>query len=87
MDYKANMHEYGTTHYSLTSNPERLTGRHFTALVPNHKVRRCTVCSQSELRPKKRRESRYSALQPNCGMYDQKSPKAERQTFSCLNTQ
>ncbi|XP_050499979.1 piggyBac transposable element-derived protein 4-like, partial [Diabrotica virgifera virgifera] len=30
-----------------TSKHQRLTGRHFPAMVPNKKVRRCIVCSQS----------------------------------------
>ncbi|KAJ8965943.1 hypothetical protein NQ317_004828 [Molorchus minor] len=37
----------------MTKNPERLTGRHFSALVPHNKVRRCIVCSQTKLQAKK----------------------------------
>ncbi|KAJ8933859.1 hypothetical protein NQ318_004690 [Aromia moschata] len=35
-------------------NPERLMGRHFPALVPDNKVRRCTVCSKTKTQEKKK---------------------------------
>ncbi|KAJ8935337.1 hypothetical protein NQ318_016630 [Aromia moschata] len=35
-------------------NPERLMGRHFPALVPDNKVRRCTVCARTNTQEKKK---------------------------------
>ncbi|KAJ8976675.1 hypothetical protein NQ317_004758 [Molorchus minor] len=52
----------------MTKNPERLTGRHFPALVPHNKVRRCIVCSQTKLQAKKRSESRYMCGKCNVGL-------------------
>ncbi|KAJ8945533.1 hypothetical protein NQ318_020378 [Aromia moschata] len=48
-------------------NPE-LMGRHFPALVPDNKVRRCTVCAKLILKRRKRRESRYMCSECNVGL-------------------
>lgn len=49
---------------SSSENPLRLTERHFPTIVPPTEkkqapTRVCTVCSQSNLHPRKRKESRY----------------------------
>ncbi|XP_031338615.1 piggyBac transposable element-derived protein 4-like [Photinus pyralis] len=51
----------------------RLTGRHFPVLVPDtpkskNPLRRCIVCSQTKLAPKKRKESRYMCKDCDVGL-------------------
>ncbi|XP_022904015.2 piggyBac transposable element-derived protein 4-like [Onthophagus taurus] len=51
------------------SNLQRRTAWHFPTTVPNNKVRRCIVCSQSKIRDKKkRRDSRYMCGECNVGL-------------------
>lgn len=54
--------------------PDRLKGRHFPQLVPpvpggkQNSQRICYVCKHSEIRPKKRRDSRYFCPDCNVGL-------------------
>lgn len=52
----------------MTKHPERLTGRHFPKPVPEKKVRRCIVCSQSKVNPRKRKESRFMCAECGVGL-------------------